>query len=225
MITVAQERILTGYLADSMTHLPIAGGTVSNPANRKKVAADATGFFHLPVSNNDLLYAFAAHYNYDTLRYSFLFQDTITLYLSPVNIMEAVRIETGYKKYRLDSLLRRREFEEMRGNTLSMIDRSSAKPYFGLTINLDRLFKRKYRNKNKDEQNFGKVERQAYINYRFPAEMVAFYTGLKGQDLLAFMHLYTPSYEWLRGRLYKEQVIDYLSEKLTFYRSANVIHR
>ena len=219
LIVVGQQRTLSGYLKDSITHLPIAGGTLSNPFIKKKVQTDADGFFRLPVSPNDLLYALASNYKYDTLRYSFLFQDTVTIFLAPVNIMEAVTVETGYSKYRMDSLQRRRDFEENRGSTLSAVDRSSQKPYFGLTVNLDRLFKRKYKNQKKDERSFQGLEEQAYINYRFPSQLVAFYTGLKGEALTSFMQLYTPSYQWLRTHLAKEQVIDYLSEKLVVYRS------
>lgn len=211
--------MLSGYLKDSLTHLPIAGGTLSNPSIKKKVQTDASGFFRLPVSPNDLLYALAVRYNYDTLRYSMLFQDTVTIYLVPVNVMETVTIETGYQKYRMDSLQRRHDFEESRGHILNTVDRSSQKPYFGLTINLDRFFKKKYKNKKKDEQSFQHLEQQAYVNYRFPLQLVAFYTGLKAEGLLTFMRLYTPSYEWLRSHLSKEQLIDYLSEKRTLYRN------
>lgn len=216
---VSQQKILSGYLKDSLTHLPIAGGTLSNPSLKKKVQTDAGGFFRLPVAPNDLLYALAVQYNYDTLRYSILFQDTITVYLAPVNVMQTVTIEAGYQKYRMDSLQRRRDFEESRGHMLTAVDQSSRKPYFGLTINLDRLFKKKYKNKKKDEQSFHRLEEQAYVNYRFPPQLAAFYTGLKGEALLTFVRLYTPSYEWLREHTLKEQLIDYLSEKLALYRN------
>lgn len=211
--------MLTGYLKDSLTQLPVAGGTLSNPLIRKKVQTDAGGFFRIPVSPNDLLYASAVRYNYDTLRYSMLFQDTVTIYLAPVNVMETVTIETGYQKYRMDSLQRRADFEESRGHPLSAVDRSPRKTYFGLTVNLDRLFKKKYKNRKKDEQSFQRLEEQAYVNYRFPPQLVAFYTGLKGEGLLTFIRLYTPSCEWFRNHLFKEQLIDYLGEKLALYRN------
>lgn len=210
---------MSGYLKDSLTHLPVAGGTLSNPAAKKKIQTDASGFFRLPVSPNDLLYALAVRYNYDTLRYSILFQDTITIYLAPVNVMETVTIETGYQKYRMDSLQRRRDFEESRGHPLNTVERSSQKSYFGLTINLDRLFKKKYKNRTKDEQSLQRLEQQAYVSYRFPPQLVAFYTGLKGEALLTFVRLYAPSYEWLRQHALKEQLIDYLGEKLALYRN------
>lgn len=214
----AQQKVLSGYIKDSSTHLPIAGATLSKPADKKKVQTDANGFFRLPVSPDDLLYAIAVHYRYDTLRYSVLFQDTITIYLAPVNVLETVTIETGYRKYQMDSIERRQEFEKARGQTLNTVDGSSSKPYFGLTLNLDRIFKKKYRNKKKDEESFTRLEQHAYVKYRFSPQLVAFYTGLKGDALAKFMQLYTPSYDWLRQHLLKEQLLDYLGEKLTDFR-------
>jgi hypothetical protein len=214
----AQVKLLHGFMKDASTHLPIAGGTLANPATKKTIQTDAKGFFSLPVSPGDLLYTIAVDYNNDTIRYQPLFQDTITIYLAAVNTLENVTVASGYQKYQADSSERRLAFEEARGQTLHTIDRSSYKPYFGLTINLDRLLKRKYRNKQKDEGNFKRMEEYAYIKYRYTPQLVASYTGLKGEELIKFMQLYTPSYDWLRKHLLKEQVLDYLSEKIAHYR-------
>lgn len=216
---LAQQKLLSGYLKDSLTHLPIAGGTVSNPDKKQKVPTDGNGFFRLAVSPGDLLYLLAPHYNLDTLRFAGIFQDTVTLFLSPQNVLEAVTVETGYQRYRLDSAERRMEFEAARGRTLNAIDRSNRKPYFGLTLNLDRLFKRRYQNKQKDEQTFQKTEDFQYTNFRFSPQVVAFYTGLKGNELLLFMNRYTPSVQWLRAHPAREQVIDYISTKWKEYRN------
>jgi hypothetical protein len=220
--SAAQTVALNGYIKDSLTHLPVFGATLSNSTKSQKVTTDGKGFFRIIVSPNDLLYALATGYRYDTLRYSLLFQDTITLFLPPVNVLQAVTIETGYQRYQLDSLQRRKEFEEARGHQLSTIDKSKYKQTFGLTLNLDRLFKKKYNNGHKAEEVFTAQEREAYVRFRFPPQMVSLYTGLKGNALLDFMRLYTPSYEWLRSHTLREQVIDYLSDKLKAYRNNRV---
>jgi hypothetical protein len=217
----AQTVFLNGYVKDSLTHLPVFGATLSNSTKAQKVRTDGNGFFRIPVSPNDLLYALGTGYHYDTLRYSMLFQDTITIFLSPVNVLQTVTIETGYQKYRQDSLERRREFEEARGHQLSAIDKSKHKQTFGLTFNLDRLFKRKYNDGSKAEEVLTAREREAYVRFRFSPQMVSFYTGLKGEALLAFMRQFTPSYEWLRSNVAREQLIDYLGEKLRAYRNSN----
>jgi hypothetical protein len=224
----AQQRLLTGYLKDSLTLLPIGEGTLSNSSKNQKVRADAAGFFRLMVSPGDLLYALAPYYRYDTLRYSLLFQDTITLFLSPVDVLEAVTITTGYRRYQRDSLQRRAAFEEISGPKMNAVDRSAQKSYFGLTLNLDKLFKQKYKKRDKQEAFLEKQEQLAYVRFRFSLQMdvrfrfspqmVAFYTGLKGETLLKFMRLYTPTYEWLRAHTLQEQVIDYLSSKLQAFR-------
>jgi hypothetical protein len=215
----AQQRLLTGYLKDSLTLLPIGEGTLSNPSKNHKVRTDAAGFFRLMVSPGDLVYALAPHYRYDTLRYSLLFQDTLTLFLSPVDVLETVTITTGYRRYQQDSLERRAAFEKISGPKMNAVDRSSRKSYFGLTLNLDKLFKQKDKKRDKQEAFLEKQEQQAYVRFRFSPQMVAFYTGLKGEALLKFMRLYTPSYEWLRAHVQQEQVIDYLSGKLQAFRN------
>ncbi|HEY0057104.1 MAG TPA: hypothetical protein VGB63_17270 [Pedobacter sp.] len=219
--THAQQRVLTGYLKDSLTQLPIPDGTISNNTKNQKVRTDPNGFFRLLVSPNDLIYVVGPHYRYDTLRYSFLFQDTISILLSPVEILETVNIATGYRKYQFDSLQRRAAFEEMSGSKVNAVDRSSNKKYFGLTINLDKLFKTKDRKQGKQERFFEQQEILAYVRLRFSPQYVAYYTGLKGAELLTFMRLYTPSYEWLRAHTEHELVIDYLSAKLKMFQTAS----
>jgi hypothetical protein len=58
------------------------------------------------------------------------------------------------------------------------------------------------------------LEKSAYVNYRFSPYTVAYYTGLKGEKLLAFLHKYTPTYEWLRQHPTQEDVLLYINEKL-----------
>lgn len=224
IISVAQQTFLQGYLKDSLTQLPIAGGTLSNTTKKQKILTNHNGFFRLLVSPRDLIYALATHYQYDTLRYSPLFQDTVTIFLVPDDLMQAVIVETGYQRYQQDSLRRRASFEQDAGPRMSTIDRSPKKT-FGLVINLDRLFKRKNRSRAMQEQVFVKQEQQAYINFRFSPGLVSFYTGLKGDGLVRFMQLYSPSYEWLRGHPYREEVIDYISSKLQVYRKNNTENR
>jgi len=88
-----------------------------------------------------------------------------------------------------------------------------------LVINLDRLFKSKYKHQKKAEQSFNETEKMEYVDYRFSPQLVAFYTGLKGDALLDFMKRYKPSYEWLRQHPYREQLIYYISNKLKFFQS------
>lgn len=216
----AQPKVLNGYLRDSITHFPIRGGTLTNATSGKRVMSNEKGFFRLEVANNDVLYAVANAYRFDTLTYSPLFADTVVIYLSPTGaVLPNVTVTTQYNKYQLDSIERKRAFEANRGQVLPTVA-SSPSSGFGLTINLDRFFKKKYRDQKRQEHTFRKSEQAAYIQYRFPPELVAYYTGLKGEELRTFMLRYMPSYEWLRQHPTKEEVMYYLNEKIKAYRAA-----
>lgn len=216
----AQRKVVSGYLKDSLTHLPIAGGHITNTTSKQTTTTDQSGFFHMAAAPNDLLYAIAKDYRYDTVGYSLLFSDTITLYLPPAgSMLQNVTVSAGYERYRMDSLARRRAFEEARGQTYQAVEKRHTEG-FGLVINLDRFFKPKYKSKKKDEQSFDRTEQMAYINYRFTPQLVALYTGLKGDALLRFMQYARPSYEWLRQHPYREQLIDYISNQLKAYKQS-----
>jgi hypothetical protein len=219
-ITAKSQKVwISGYLRDSSTHFPIAKGIISNSSDNKKVETDVNGFFRVKAAPNDLLFATAAAYRYDTLRYSILFGDTLTIYLAPLgNVLSNVTIRSQYSQYQLDSMERRGTFEQMRGRTLNAVssDRSSG---FGIILNLDRFTKKKYRNKKKEEKLFERTEELAYINYRYSPQLVASYTGLKGDSLRNFMYRFTPDYKWLRKHPSNDEVIYYINDKLKEYRN------
>src|SRR3569833_186444 len=86
-----QQACVSGYVRDSITHFPVVKGTITNSSTRSKVQTDANGLFRIRLAPNDLIYVTAPSYHYDTLRYSILFSDTLTIYLSPSgNILPGV---------------------------------------------------------------------------------------------------------------------------------------
>ncbi|MEJ7680841.1 MAG: hypothetical protein WKG06_23910 [Segetibacter sp.] len=181
-----QARTMNGYLSDSITHFPIINGTVTNARSKKSVHSNEKGFFRLEAAPNDFIYAYAKSYHYDTLVYSLIFTDTITLYLSPAgNILPNVTVTTKYNKYQLDSIERRTAFEQIRGTAIKTLSTSHPSG-FGLTFNLDKFFQNKYKNQKRQENMFNATEQMAYINYRFSKYTVAYFTGLKGDELRSF---------------------------------------
>ncbi len=214
----AQQRMISGYLLDSLTHFAIINGTVTNGPALKSVHTNEKGFFRLQAAPNDFIYATAKSYHYDTLVYSFISTDTITIYLSPAgNILPNVTVTTKYTKYQLDSIERKTSFEQDMGKPMKTLS-SSHPSGFGLTFNLDKLFKKKYRNRKRDERMFDIREKMAYTDYRFSPYIVAHYTGLKGDTLRNFLNKYTPDYNWLRQHPSNEDVMFYINDKLKAYR-------
>jgi hypothetical protein len=215
----AQARIINGFLLDSITNFPIDYGTITNATRKKTVHSDEKGFFRIEAAPNDFIYAIAKTYRYDTLIYSFLFTDTIAIFLSPTGtILPNVTVRTQYNKYQLDSIDRKTEFEQNRGTVLRTLS-SSHPSGFGLTFNLDRLFKKRYKFTKRDAHSFSNREKVAYINYRFSPYLVAYYTHFKGDTLRDFMHLYTPDYNWLRQHTTNEDVMYYINDKLKAYKA------
>lgn len=214
-----QAGVMNGFLSDSITHFPISNGTVVNATSKKSVQSNEKGFFQLEAAPNDFIYAFAKSYRYDTLVYSFIFNDTISLYLPPAgNILPNVTVKTKYNKYQLDSIERRTAFEQNRGNTMKTLSTSHPSG-FGLTFNLDKVFQKKYRNQKKGEKMLNNTEEMAYADYRFSPHIVAYYTGLKGDTLKNFIHEYTPDYGWLRLHPSNEDVLYYINDKLKAYKA------
>lgn len=223
LITIAgsaQRRVVNGFLRDSVTLFPIANGTITNATIKKTVKSDREGFFKLEAAPNDFIYASARSYHFDTLKYSLMFTDTITIYLSfSGNVLPAVTVKGQYTKYQLDSIERKREFDQSRGTVLKTLATNHPSG-FGLTFNLDKVFKKKYRNQKSDERLFSTLEKMEYIDYRFSPNLVAYYTGYKGDKLRTFMNLYTPSFEWLRQHPSNEDVLYYINDKLKAFKAA-----
>ncbi|MGZ8537493.1 MAG: hypothetical protein ACXWV9_04470 [Flavisolibacter sp.] len=211
------QQLVSGYIKDSLTHFPVSSVTVLNESSRIKVHSDSKGFFYLYAQPGDLLQFTVENYKIDTLRFFSVFTDTIQIFLSPRGeMLEMVTVASTYSKYQLDSMKRKADFNEMRGTVLNTVSRPQSG--FGLSLNLDRIFKKKYSNQKKEEKLFEKTEVIAYVQYRFSSYMVAQYTGLKGDALRDFMYRYTPSYQWLRQHTTNEEVVYYISEKLKLYK-------
>lgn len=216
---VAQRQWVSGFLLDSATHFPVAGGVVRNTITNKSIRTDSKGFFRLEVAPKDVLYSLAPSYRFDTLTYAYLFSDTIIIYLSPAGIvLPTITVSSADSRYKMDSMERRREFDENMGDAVRAVSGTNSSA-FGIGINLDRFFKKKYKYQRKNEMAFRRMERQAYIDYRFSPHLVAYYTGLKGDALRDFLYLYTPSYEWLRAHPANEAVFYYINEKIKEFRA------
>ncbi|MDQ6814145.1 MAG: hypothetical protein M3040_10430, partial [Bacteroidota bacterium] len=135
MCAVGQRKMINGFLRDSTTLFPIANGTVTNSTINKTVKSDNTGFFKIEAGLNDFLYASAKYYHFDTLKYSLMFTDTITIYLPFAgNVLPVVTVKGQYSRYQLDSIERKKDFDQSRGTVLKTLSTNHPSG-FGLTFN------------------------------------------------------------------------------------------
>jgi hypothetical protein len=207
-----------GYLKDSATHEPISLASVTNLNTGNTVMTSASGRFKIMISENQVLSFAAVGYYFDTIHYNkaFLLQDTLTLFLSPLaHSLGNVTVTTrGMSRYQLDSIERRKDFLGDVDYTIPTI--SKANSGAGIALNLDR-FSRHERAKRKAFDFFESNEKEAYINYRFSASIVAKYSNLKEDELQQFMQQYRPSSDWLRKNRHEEDVMYYINDKLKLF--------
>ena len=213
----SQLHSIKGILKDSSTHFAVRGAKISNTAKNKNVYSDQRGFFSIEAAPDDIILVTVDGYDSKRVTYSRFIKDTIVIYLtSRSKMLPTVSITSRYNQYQVDSMERKRAFEQMRGGRLTRVSRADG---FGITFNLDRLWKKRYKYQRRNEKLFRQREKQAYVAYRYSPELVAYYTRLKGQELQDFLNKHTPSYEWLRSHPGDEEVFYYINNQLKLFRS------
>lgn len=217
----AIRRKIMGYVLDSITGTPIVNAIISNETTHKITTPDQKGFFSITAAPDDVIFINAFNYNYDTLIATSHLPDTLQValvrepeYLPGVTVTTTTQ---GYSRYQLDSIRRREAFvEEMGAPKMKTVSKASNMPA-GFAINLDKFFSKKDKNRTKAYNTFDFLEKQTYIDYRFSPQLVAQYTGLKGDSLVTFMRQYTPDYDWLRAHPTDEDIVYYINDKLKVF--------
>ncbi len=220
LTTMAQRRLIKGYVRDSITGVPIVNAIISNEGSRKMVTPDQNGFFSITASRGDFIIINAFNYNFDTLKATASVPDTLHIQLIRTNeILPTVTVTTqGYSRYQFDSLQRYNSFVSDMGGIGKMPKVSKADNMgAGIGINLDAFARKRTKDRNQAYNTFDYLEKQAYIDYRFSPQNVSQITGLKGDSLIAFMRKYTPSYEWLRAHPASEDVLYYVNDKMKVF--------
>jgi hypothetical protein len=216
-VAAAQKRIVKGYVKDSSTQRPLANVLVSDEFANILTHTDGKGYFNINLKDGQIIFFDAPDYHYDTLRLATMTPDTVTVYLAQLpNELAAVTVTTkGYSKYQQDSIKRRQAFVDDAGPKTPTFAKSNTDA--GLAVNLDMLLKKKERDRKNAYKEFDKIEQSNYVDARFPRDLVASYTGLRGDELSNFIEKYRPSYKWLRSHATDDDVFYYINEKLKDY--------
>ena len=219
LLSQAQKKKVYGYLRDSVTMNPITLASVTNLNNKTTVMTSYNGRFLIELKENDILSFAGVGYHFDTVHCSAerLSLDTLLLFLKPLarDLGNVTVVARGWNRYQLDSMERRKDFlKDIANYTIPAV--AQANSGAGIALNIDR-FSRHERNKRKAMAFFEANEKEAYINYRFPAALITEYTGLKGEALQQFMQQYRPDAAWLRKNTTEEDIKYYLNDKLKEY--------
>jgi hypothetical protein len=215
-VNAQQASLRWGYLRDSVTHEVIPLASVTNINTKTTVMTSASGRFRIALKENQVLSFAAVGYHFDTIHYTakFLSEDTLSLFLSPLShsLGNVTVTSSKINRYQLDSMQRRKDFfRDIADYTIPTVAKANSGA--GIALNIDH-FSRHERNKRKAMAFFESNEKEAYINYRFPPELVAKYSGLKGEKLQNFMQQYRPSSEWLRQYTEEADIMYYINDKL-----------
>lgn len=216
-VAIGQRVRLPGLLRDSLTLYPLKG-VLTNLTTGQQVQTTNNGSFLLPANPGHRIVARANGYRSDTLVIPGMYADTLNFFLVPTGIILGnVTVQSQYTRYQLDSIERRRTFDSLRGNTVPTVSKANELG-FGVGISLDKVFKSKYRRQREQELLFERRERDAFINSYFTPQLVAGYTGLKGEGLRDFMSRYRPEYEWLRRNYNHDALLVFINDSLKDFR-------
>ncbi len=209
----AQKTVVIS-VRDSVSDLAVRDAVITARSGKGVSPTDYKGITSFAMDGREIFTVKAPNYIDLVIQADQPTNDSIILYMQPgVRILENVTIASMYSKYQLDSISRRTDFEQDEGPKVTTVDKNRTEG-FGLVVNLDKPFKKKYRNQKKAENWFNQQEKQYYISARYPPSMVSYYTGLKADALLRFMDDHTPSYKWLRAHTDRLELIDYISAEL-----------
>lgn len=215
--SIAQKnKLVIGYLRDSVTHAPLVLASVTNINTHQTVMTGNTGRFKIAITENEIISYAAVGYHFDTIKYSKKIArlDSITLFVSPLShdLGNVTVTAKGMSAYQMDSMERRTDLLH------DMV--SYKKPTFalsnsgaGLGISIDRFSKHE-KNKRRALDFFETNEKEAYIDYRYSAKLVEEYTGFKDEQLRSFIQQSRPNYEWLRAHISFEDILYYINEQL-----------
>lgn len=216
----AQAKFKVGYVKDSATGDALAGVLITNQDNHQLVHTNDKGFFRIEAKTHDILFFDKENYHFDTLRFTpMTTTDTVVIMLARLpNVLAGVTVTArGLTKYQQDSIKRRMDFESVAGPKPKAVSQSNSGA--GVGINLDPLLKKSDKSKKRAYKTYDEIERTNYVDYRFSRDIVAGYTGLKGDALSDFIEKYRPSYDWLRKHTTDDDVFYYVNEKLKEYSS------
>ncbi len=221
-LSAQKNKVVIGYLRDSVTHAAIVLGSVTNNTTHETVMSGNTGRFKIHIKESEILSYAAVGYHFDTIQFvrKLVLQDSIEIYASPLShyLGNVTVTAKGMSAYQMDSIERRNDLlHDMVSYKKSTFALSNTGA--GLGISIDRFSKHE-KSKRRALDFFEAQEREAYINYRYSAKLVEESTGFKDETLRNFIQQSRPSYDWLRANTSSEDIRYYINDQLKKF-SAN----
>jgi hypothetical protein len=216
----AQNKV-KGMVIDSASRQPMSQVSITNMNSSRFTISDGQGRFAMEASKNDILIFSNVGYRTDTFRVSLqsFTEDSLLVELKALSAQLAtVKVQSAFSKYQLDSMHRREYYAHILDKPNKALVGQTT-PQYGVGITFSPFGR--YSKKEKELRNMQKLllrmEEEAYVTYRFSPEIVAGYTGFKGDTLLQFMNRHRPGYAWARSHQRQDDILYYVNDQLKLF--------
>ncbi len=214
------QQTLHGKIYNAKGDEVLVAVTVQNKTNKRFGSSDLGGNYKITASEGDSLIFSSAAYFSDTVVVTFFMLNAgYDISLKPHERTLATVTVNETNNYELDSLNRRayyKDFYNEPAPSLTNKSRSPSSDGVGVSFSPLTFFSSQEKEKRKLRKRLAYDEEQYYIDYRFSANYVSKFTGLKNDSLKIFMKLYRPTYKFCR-KASPQDMLFYVNDKMKIF--------
>lgn len=209
--TSGAQTVLSGKIFSKDSPNGIRGATVRNQTRGISAVSGASGAYKIVAGEKDLVTFSFIGFEDDSVRVEQqLLLSGYDAYLSERTVtLDRVVVSGNYEQ---DSIERRKWYQDIYENQPTLTGGNGPTDGFGISISPFSYFSKNARQKRRLKKNLEQQEKDAYVDYVFPAFWVSSLTGLKGDSLNLFLYKYRPSYKFCR-KSDRTDLIVYVNDK------------
>lgn len=194
--------VITGKVVDTLSGFPLYPATVLDKTTGRSEYADSEGNYRIAARGGDELHFSYVGFYTQVYRVPQNLTRIIhnVLLLPRTQQLSEVRVN-ALTPYARDSLDRASTFGDYLNEPKNrLMDRNSNEEGgFGVSFHPVTYFSKAERNKRRFQRMFPEFEHDAFIDSRYTPELVTRLTGLSGDSLTQFLHLFRPDYDFTRA--------------------------
>lgn len=194
--------VITGKVVDTLTNLPLYPATVLNKTTGRSVYADSEGNYRIVVNEGDVLhFSYVGFYMEQYAVPKRLPRIIHNVFLMPKTEQLGELRVNALTPYGRDSLDRANTFKDYLDEPKTrLMDRgANSEGGFGVSFHPITYFSKAERNKRRFHKMFPEFEHDAFVDSRYTPQLVTKLTGLSGDSLTQFLHLFRPTYDYTRA--------------------------
>lgn len=196
MLLRAQQS-LSGRIYPGTGDSTLAGINIFNRTQKVSSLSAADGRYSIAAAEGDtVLFSGAGYENHLMVveYYQLLIPQDINMKID----FRSLKPITVFSSYQRDSLERRNEYRRIFEQTPNITGGNRPSDGVGVSFSLFSFFSKKAKAQRKLKKKLLEQEQESYIDYSFPATLVANLTRLKGDSLRLFLYRFRPDYKFCR---------------------------